>query len=238
MLKATDSVIPKDSKRMILVIANSWDDFHARLYLCESEQGQWTTQKEFPAVCGKKGMSWGIGVYPPHQQENLSPIKREGDLKSPAGIFQLGQCMGYAPQLLINPKLAYTQLSDSFQGVDDQASKYYNQIIDISTFKDEKDTDWKSFEKMKRKDDLYKWLVIIKHNPDNIPGAGSLIFLHLWKNENSGTAGCTAVAEKNMLEILKWLDMSKKPVLAQLPKVVYDRQFMDWGLPPFTIPIT
>jgi L,D-peptidoglycan transpeptidase YkuD (ErfK/YbiS/YcfS/YnhG family) len=229
--KSTVSVVPASSNQMILVIAANWNDLHTRMYLCEKNNQQWQVQKSFPAVCGKKGMAWGIGLYPENPVENKQPVKKEGDLKSPVGVFQFGECMGYAPKLEVNPNLEYQQLTESIQGVDDPVSQYYNQIVNTADFTDGMKIDWKSYEKMKRTDDLYKWLMVIKHNPNNIPGNGSLIFLHVWKNENSGTAGCTAVAEQNILEIFKWLDKGKNPVLVQLPAEIYQQNLMNWNLP-------
>lgn len=229
--KSTGSVIPADSNQLILVIAPDWDDLHAQIHLCERDSGEWQVQKSFPAVCGKKGMAWGIGLYPGSRIENGQPVKKEGDLKSPVGVFQLGECLGYAPRLEVNPSLEYRQLTESIQGVDDPASRYYNRIVDTADFKDGVAIDWKSHERMRRADDLYRWLIVIKHNPNNIPGNGSLIFLHVWKNAGSGTAGCTAVAEQHLLEILQWLDQGKNPVLVQLPAEIYHQNLLNWGLP-------
>ena len=60
---------------------------------------------------------------------------------------------------------------------------------------------------------------------------GSLIFFHIWRNPNKGTAGCTAVSGKNILKILKWIDVSKNPIILQLPKTVYNRLRSDFKLP-------
>lgn len=228
-IQGAGPVLPAAATQMILVIAPNWDDLHTRIYLCDKKQGKWHIQANFPAVCGKKGMAWGIGIFPENTR-NLTPVKKEGDLKSPAGLFQLGECMGYAPKLEYNTNLQYRRLTETVQGVDDPQSKFYNRIVDTKSFQDTSQIDWKSFEKMKRADDYYKWLFVINHNPANLPGAGSLIFLHLWKNENSGTAGCTAVGEPTMIEILKWLN-TQNPILVQLPHELYLKYRKDWDLP-------
>jgi L,D-peptidoglycan transpeptidase YkuD (ErfK/YbiS/YcfS/YnhG family) len=43
-----------------------------------------------------------------------------------------------------------------------------------------------------------------------VPGRGSAIFLHCG---NQPTAGCVAVPESAMLDILSWLDPAKTPVI-------------------------
>ncbi len=174
----------------------------------------------------KKRLNLGNRAHVPTFIDNHGR-KQEGDLKSPVGVFRLGKWMGYAPRLPVDNDFEYEQITDTTEGIDDPASVYYNQIIDAATVKG----DWHSFEKMKRIDGLYKWLIVIEYNPENQPGAGSMIFLHIWRNQNSGTAGCTAIAEQNMIELFKWLDKKKDPVMVQLPLPVYEVYQISGELP-------
>ncbi|MEJ2489338.1 MAG: hypothetical protein P8Y50_06050 [Sulfurovaceae bacterium] len=48
-----------------------------------------------------------------------------------------------------------------------------------------------------------------------VPLKGSCIFLHI---KSIPTMGCTAMSEEAMLELLKWLDPAKAPILIQAPK--------------------
>ena len=57
---------------------------------------------------------------------------------------------------------------------------------------------------------------VIAHNPQNLHGRGSCIFMHLWQGENVPTSGCTAMSEENLRSILMWLDPAKDPRLVQL----------------------
>lgn len=219
-------------RQMILVVADNWNQTQARLFLCAGTKGKWQVLNSYPAVCGKNGMAWGIGLYPADTLSTLpQPVKKEGDGKSPAGIFRFGTCMGYEPRLAVNSKWPYQPLNAAMQGVDDPNSRYYNQIIDTAKLLPAITIDWQSHEKMRRSDDLYKWLLVIEHNPRNLPGYGSLIFMHIWENQTKGTAGCTALAESNLLEILEWLDPDHNPVLVQLPRTIYNQKLAEWGLP-------
>jgi L,D-peptidoglycan transpeptidase YkuD (ErfK/YbiS/YcfS/YnhG family) len=230
-LQHADPPVPVTARQMILVIAATWDSCHARLYLCEKKAGRWRIVKDFPAVCGQKGMAWGLGLYPSHPQFQPYPAKTEGDRKSPAGVFQLGACLGYAPELSVNQALPYRQITATLQGVDDPLSRYYNQVIDRLPLTASGADDCNSYEVMCRNDDLYKWLIVINHNLAAIPGAGSLIFLHVWENAAAGTAGCTALAEGDLLEVISWLNPSYEPILVQLPQVIYDEKQPQWQLP-------
>jgi D-alanyl-D-alanine dipeptidase len=45
--------------------------------------------------------------------------------------------------------------------------------------------------------------------------------LHIWKNSSTPTTGCTAMAERNLVELLRWLDPAAHPILAQMPHTDY-----------------
>jgi len=58
--------------------------------------------------------------------------------------------------------------------------------------------------------------MVIEYNTENpVAGKGSAIFLHIWRDENSPTAGCTAVSEENIVKLMKWLDPSLSPLILQ-----------------------
>jgi D-alanyl-D-alanine dipeptidase len=85
---------------------------------------------------------------------------------------------------------------------------------------------------MRRDDILYKWGVVVDHNPAAIPGAGSCIFLHVWKNAASPTAGCTAMRESDLAGLIRWLDPARHPILVQMPRAVYRSLPAEYNLPP------
>ena len=65
----------------------------------------------------------------------------------------------------------------------------------------------------------YDRVLVVSHNLDRpIPGAGSCIFIHRWEGPDKATAGCTAMAEKDLIELIDWLRPLSKPRLVQLPK--------------------
>ena len=44
-------------------------------------------------------------------------------------------------------------------------------------------------------------------------GKGSAIFVHVVREPNRPTAGCIAIAERNIIAILRWLDIRKRPLI-------------------------
>jgi len=84
---------------------------------------------------------------------------------------------------------------------------------------------------MLRADNLYKWGVVVAHNSRATPGAGSCIFLHIWKDSRSATAGCTAMPEPDLVNLLRWLNPAARPVLVQMPQQEYEAARAKFRLP-------
>ncbi|MFM8394098.1 MAG: L,D-transpeptidase [Acidobacteriota bacterium] len=165
-------------------------------------------------MVGKNGLAWAAELAGP-MGKRTDPVKREGDGRSPAGAFTLGTAFGYAPeQVMGRLAIDYLQVTKHHECVDDCQSRSYNQLVDGSRHPDR---DWRSSEIMRRDDDFYRLGVVINYNlPKPIPCQGSCIFLHIWEGAGRGTVGCTAMAPEKMLEIVKWLDRARKPVIVQL----------------------
>ncbi|HWB26058.1 MAG TPA: L,D-transpeptidase family protein [Chitinophagaceae bacterium] len=212
------------ANQIIVVLTTGWDTAKATLYAFEKINGVWVQQFTNPVFVGAKGMGIGDGLVP--LTINGAPVKKEGDLKAPAGIFKIGAAFGYADKHNASwIKDAYIQADDTVFCVDDARSIYYNQIISADTAH----SDWHSFEYMHRKDDDYKWGLFVEHNsPVTVPGHGSCIFIHIGTGNNFATEGCTAMTETNLLGLLHWIDASKKPLLIQMPLAAYtifEKQF-------------
>lgn len=122
--------------------------------------------------------------------------KKEGDLKTPIGTFNLGIVFGMH-DIQKELKIPYIQINKDLYWGDDVNSRYYNQLVDIQKIS----KDWKSAEHLSDYPRQYEYAMEIKTNPENIPGNGSAIFLHC--SVQKPTAGCVAIEKEKMLEILK-----------------------------------
>ncbi len=220
----------KDHKQLLVVISSDWNEVRASLQRYEraSKDESWTLVGErIPVVLGKAGLAWGLGLQP-FPINKVIPLKREGDLKSPAGIFSIGTAFGFSPNSEMNHlKMDYIQVNDTIEAVDDSQSQHYNCIVNSH----EVDCDWKSSEKM-AEISLYKLGFVVNHNyPNPQFEAGSCIFFHIWRHENSGTAGCTVMTYENLNKVVCWLDADKNPALVQLPQTLYDELQKHWFFP-------
>jgi D-alanyl-D-alanine dipeptidase len=208
------------SRQCLVVVAENWDATTAVLRAFErtAAGGDWKMRgRVVPVVLGKKGLGWGLGLVP---AGGAVPQKKEGDNKVPAGVFRLGPAFGYAPADAARwIKLKYMPLTAQTEGIDDPGSRYYNRLVERSQVAQ---VDWRSSEQMRRKDDLYKWGMVVDHNHAAVPGAGSCIFIHIWRNSSAATVGCTAMPEPDLVNLLKWLDPAAHPILVQLPQQDYE----------------
>jgi D-alanyl-D-alanine dipeptidase len=211
-------ILPKDCSQVAFVTADDWNTKLGAMRLYEKKDNRWIQLKdaEWHVDLGCNGMAWGLGLM---QTDGFSgPHKFEGDGKSPAGVYELGEAFGYAEQAPDGCRLPYRQATGRDFFVDDPDSPNYNTWVRIDSEPVEPEKRWKSFERMRLSNDLYKWGIVVKHNMSPIvAGKGCAIFIHLWGSPGSGTAGCTAMTEDSVLKLLRWLDPNKHPLLVQFP---------------------
>ena len=163
----------------------------ANMTLCQRQGVIWQPMSisSFKAVVGKNAVA-SVGG------------KKEGDLKTPAGLYPIGEAFGTRPLAL---KMDYKYITADDKFIDDVNHKYYNSWVSGST-------DAKSYESMLIESYTYGAVINYNMNP-TIAGAGSAIFIHLWRSSNSPTAGCIALDKKHLLRMLHWLDKNQHPYI-------------------------
>ncbi|MDT5272674.1 MAG: zinc D-Ala-D-Ala dipeptidase [Acidobacteriota bacterium] len=218
------------SHQLIVVTTRGWDDVPGTLRRFERKgtKGAWAeVGADVPVAVGRNGLGWGAGLV--DTSGTVGPLKKEGDGKAPAGVFALGSAFGFVPfREAAWLRVPYVPLTSSVECVDDVASSRYNLIVDREAVGA---ADWNSSERM-RSVEGYRWGLVVKHNAaPPVAGRGSCIFLHIWAGPGRGTAGCTAMEEASLTELLRWLDPKKRPLLVQLPEGEYTRLSAAWRLP-------
>ncbi len=191
--------LPAETQQVIMVepVRGSY----ARVTTWAHKDGHWQ-----PVFWPMRAMVGRSGIAPLNE-------KREGDGRTPSGTYALGTAFGYA--VAVDTKLSYRQATERDFWVDDVGSSQYNQWV---TGTPEGYPEAKSFELMKRKDDLYKYGVVIEYNTNPIiPGNGSAIFVHIWRGFGKPTSGCVAFSPRSLRHLLKWLDASQHPVIILNP---------------------
>ena len=232
-LPAGSYYLPRTSTQLIVGVAEDWNSNRVVLQRFERRPGgKW--QRVGGHVAGRlgaRGLAWGRGLHPLDPSPPGAPVKREGDDRSPAGVFTLGPAFGYAPDVERKAAQEYIQVTPYDLLVDDPASSSYNAHLRLDHLPA---TPWERSQQMEQKNPAHALQVMINHNmePRVVPGAGSLILFHIWRREGaSNTAGCTSMSEQDIRSLVAWIDPTRRPVYALLPQPLYDSLASPWGLP-------
>lgn len=195
----------KAPRKLVTVVTADWAATTGELRRWERDGKSWrAVGAPVAVVVGKSGLK-------------TPDDKREGDGASPAGRFALGEATGYDPAPP-GIELRYRVADASLRCVDDTKSRQYNTVAAADVG-----------EKMRRDDELYRYTIFVRHNDARTPGRGSCIFLHVWRDAQSPTVGCTAMALDDLRALLQWADSSTE--LVQLPRAEYEARQRAWGLP-------
>ena len=156
----------------------------AKVILYNKDNGKWKKILSCSGEVGKNGID----------------KQREGDKKTPTGIFNLTHGFGIKK----NPgtKVPYVKVNSNLYWCGDQ--NYYNQLIDI-TEKPHHCTG----EHLIDYTQCYAYGMFLDYNKECTLGKGSAIFLHC-KGNSGYTAGCVAVSQENMIKILRSVEPGAK----------------------------
>lgn len=227
--------MPTKCSQAIIGIADGWNSSHVKLSLVEKNKaGQWVrTFGPIPGRLGNKGLVWGLGL---HTNPKGATIKREGDGRSPAGIFAIGGLWTTTKTpVKHHPRIPEVRVGPRDLWVSDTATpKLYNRYVRLDH---PASTPWELKEQMRQTIDHHSVKMLICHNTAETPGrpvlgAGSAIFFHIWYLEGTAaTAGCTAMSEPNLRAFISRLDPSRMPVYILLPQAEYSKLRQVWRLP-------
>ena len=140
-------------------------------------------------------------------KNGITKNKKEGDLKTPTGIFKLEKIFYRKDRIkFIKTTLKKNYIKKNDGWCDDPASKYYNRKIKFP-FKS-------SAEKLWRKDSIYDLIIVLNYNFNPIiKNKGSAIFLHICKKNYAPTKGCVAINKKDMMNLLVNIKSNTKLII-------------------------
>ena len=136
-------------------------------------------------------------------KRGLTKNKKEGDKKTPKGIFTLGPIFYRKDKFNnLDTRLKKIPITRKMAWCDDPKNIRYNKLTKISPKF--------SHEKLFRDDYKYDLLIPINYNSKNIkPNIGSAIFIHLTKNF-APTLGCIAIQKMDFLILIKLINKKTK----------------------------
>jgi L,D-peptidoglycan transpeptidase YkuD (ErfK/YbiS/YcfS/YnhG family) len=143
-------------------------------------------------------------------QHGTSPAKREGDRRTPAGIFGFLRTM-YGIEPSPGVRYSYRRLVCGDWWVEDPASPYYNRFRHVRC--GSTPPFHTTSEEMSRSPTAYRHLAVIAYNTSPVvPGRGSGIFLHV--STGRATLGCVSLSLSQLVATLRWLRPSAAPRIA------------------------
>ncbi len=130
--------------------------------------------------------------------------KKEGDGCTPLGKYSLGRIYFRKDKVILPDLKIPTTIIDKNTGwCDDILSDDYNKVISFPFNY--------SAEKFYKSDDVYDILCVIEYNSNPIiKGKGSAIFMHVARDDYSGTEGCIALRKEHLITILSQIDLETK----------------------------
>jgi len=214
-------------EQLIVSIAPTWDSQRGTLQLFQRKNGQWQPASTvYPALYGKNGLAWGRGLA---GQEQPGLKKVEGDKRAPAGIFEIGKIYTSDSALPAGADFPFHTVTRNDAWPDDPSLPLYNRLVTIDPAAP---PPWFEKQKMRHGDSAYRWRVEIRHNSDPIvPGAGSAIFFHIRRGPTRPSAGCTVLAEPDLVSLIRWLRAPANPHYVLLTRDEYLQKWRSWSLP-------
>ena len=201
------------AEQFILVLSPSMKSAKASVHYFERrEAGVWQPIGEKKdAVLGRNGLGWSWAFK--HYASGSQPIKKEGDRRTPAGFFAVGQAFGFSR----TKRGDYIRLKKGEQFcVDDPASPHYNQIVPKTTAG--KNVSGEDMAKIS----LYREGVFLNYPTNRKAKGGSCIFVHVWRKPTIATLGCVALSETGVKEMQSRV-AAKRTIMGILPKKTWDR---------------
>jgi L,D-peptidoglycan transpeptidase YkuD (ErfK/YbiS/YcfS/YnhG family) len=150
-------------------------------------------------ACQRQGNTWQQALGPMYGHVGTQGVappggKREGDGRTPSGVYPLGRGFGIQP----DPGVAFSwrRVGPEDVWVDDSSSALYN------TWQQKPANGrWRSAESLNQPR-AYDYAQVIDYNTARVPGAGSAIFLHV--DHQSPTAGCVSLPRAQLLALFRW----------------------------------
>ena len=170
--------------QLIVVAASGMNSSDAIVSMHErNSDGNWVQVFSVTGYVGVDGLIYDEDRY-------------EGCGRTPIGTYKFTKAFGIAP----DPGCAipYIELTDDLYWSGDY-NEHYNQMVSINDYPD---LDTSNSEHLVDYDPAYQYCLNIGFNRECTSGRGSAIFLHCF-GSNPYTAGCVAVSEDTMVEILQ-----------------------------------
>ena len=169
---------------------DAWISLHEK-----QKDGTWKMVMTSPGFIGKNGLG----------------KTKEGDAKTPTGVFHFNRAFGIADDP--GCKIPYVKVDqDTYWSGDPREGFHYNELVSI---KDLPDLDLASGDSEHIIDYTYhyQYCLNISYNEEGTPGLGSAIFLHCFGPVKPFTGGCVSIPEDHMKYVMQHVDENTAVVI-------------------------
>lgn len=175
--------IPADSQVLITLAGSRTSDTGELNVYTKGDDGAWKTV--YAGIRAKYGMN---GLYK----------EKEGDSKTPVGVFKMNTPFGIADSVEGFPD-NYIKVDPDMYWNGDSASDRYNKLVNAKEYTA---FDRSASEHLINYSGYYDYCIDTGYNYEGMPYLGSAIFLHCVVNDEH-THGCIAIPKEHMTEIMK-----------------------------------
>ncbi len=142
-------------------------------------------------------------AYIGHNGYSMPGMRVEGDGTVPCGDFGVTYAMGIKDAPVTS--MDYLKFTDDLYW-SDNPYVCYNQLVSINDYPSV------TGEHLAGIFPEYNYVLALDFNPECTPGVGSAIFFHC-TGAKTYTGGCVAVAEENMLTVMKYFDAKDRVII-------------------------
>ena len=191
-----------DCDQMVIVAAFNETATDAWVSLHEKQaDGSWAMTMTSPGFIGKNGLN----------------KTKEGDAKTPTGVFRFNRAFGIADDP--GCRIPYVKVdNDTYWSGDPREGFRYNELVSL---KDLPDLDIESGDSEHIVDYPYhyQYCLNISYNEEGTPGLGSAIFLHCLAPAKPFTGGCVSIPEDHMKYVMQHVDENTVIVIDTFEKL-------------------
>lgn len=178
------AALPAASEAEQLVVAAAYGKTTAWISMHEKDaQGLWHMIMSTPGFIGREGLG----------------KTREGDGKTPVGVYTFNRAFGIAEDP--GCALPYVRAGeDTYWSGDVREGRHYNELVSLKEFPD---LDKENSERILDYYLQYQYCLNISYNQEGKAGLGSAIFLHCFGDRKPFTGGCIAIPEDKMRFVMQ-----------------------------------
>ena len=203
--------VASSTDQIIVVIPPYYTSTDAMLYFYIKKDNKWNLHTRTEAYIGKNGLG----------------KEREGDNKTPIGVYQFNRYFGIEDNPGTN--LPYVKVNESHYWDGDSNSSRYNTLVNNETYKDFNASD---SEHLIEYNPGYEYALNIDYNKEQTPKKGAGIFLHCF-TDRQHTAGCVAINKEKLKNIYKEVNENCYIIIntkENMTQYYYDSKFINLGL--------